>query len=238
MRLTTAALATLTPSTSACVHGVVWAVGDGAAVVKFRRTSGEPVAHATVAVQAPNQPAAIPGGRTDGNPGYFIVDSRTGRTYTVTSRFRNSEAFSIMLAVRRGQELLQRMRGRMTGVTRLLMLALCLQLASPLLNPGIATAGQSLSEARLQADIQASLCHDGSSGQDAGRVPASSLGAGHCIFCLPLSGASVAVFATSTVPAPTFSAATHVVPSDNQAPDGSYPTAARPRAPPAHPRTA
>lgn len=172
------------------------------------------------------------------NPGYFIVDSRTGRTYTVTLDVGNSEAFSIMLAVRHGQDLLQRMRGRMTGITRLLMLALCLQLASPLLHPGVATASQSLSEARLQADLRASLCHDGSSGQDAGRVPASSLGAGHCIFCLPLSGASVAVFATSTVPAPTFRAATSVVPSDNQAPAGSYPTAARPRAPPAHPRTA
>lgn len=79
MRLAVAALATVVSlSAPAWAHGVVWAVGGGAAVVEFRYTSGEPVAHAAVAVRAPNEPAAIPGGRTDGKGRFAFLPEGNG----------------------------------------------------------------------------------------------------------------------------------------------------------------
>ncbi len=74
------------------------------------------------------------------------------------------------------------MRAKGLGVARLLLLALSVQLFSPVV--GLAGLGQL---AALEADIASSLCHDsGTAGIPVGDADARM--AKHCVFCLPLVG--------------------------------------------------
>lgn len=77
---------------------------------------------------------------------------------------------------------LQMVRSKGLGIVRLLLVALSLQLLTPLVDA--VPLGQA---AALEADIASSLCHDG--GNSAAPVEQGDRhGVKHCIFCLPLVG--------------------------------------------------
>lgn len=128
--------------------------------------------------------------------------------------------------------MLRRLRRGGGIVTRLLLFALCIQLAAPLSG---ASATQ-MAETALRADLIASLCHQGDSG--AATPSQSSAEAKHCVFCLPTIGGAGWTAAAPAIPAPTEAAARHIVPADHQAPKSSRPVGARSRAPPSAPRYA
>lgn len=128
------------------------------------------------------------------------------------------------------------LRSRASSVTRLLVLALCLQLAVPLLDLGgiAAQAG----EAAFRADLQSSLCHDGKSEAAPGQAPASPSQVKHCIFCLPMAGTPAAAGTAPLTPLPGRAEETRLAVADDQTPASARPVFARSRAPPATPRIA
>ncbi|EME70251.1 hypothetical protein H261_09337 [Paramagnetospirillum caucaseum] len=115
------------------------------------------------------------------------------------------------------------------------MLAFTLQLAVPAFDLGgiAALAG----EAALRADLQSSLCHDGSSGAAPDQSPAAPPQVKHCIFCLPMAGNPATAVFILQAPVPTVAAAIVPFAADDQVPSVSRPAFARARAPPSSPRT-
>lgn len=169
-------------------------------------------------------------GTGDFHPKYFAIDSVDGTAYTII--LLNSKLDNCYIMELRRTGALKHLRSRASTVARLVMLALCLQLALPLLASGTAAA-----ETGLRADLQSSICHEG---RDTS-TPASAAdarGAPHCLFCLPLAGAAVPTAGSPALPLPLGGEALHLVPSNHQAPDSSRPVSARSRAPPSLPRHA
>ncbi|TAN57355.1 MAG: hypothetical protein EPN20_17420 [Magnetospirillum sp.] len=95
---------------------------------------------------------------------------------------------------------LQSFRNGALGIVRLLLLALSLQIAIPVVD-GLAAVSLDRVDA-FTADLSNSLCHDGSAnegGAPAGNAPVQSR---HCLFCLPLAGDHATQTVEFAVPAP------------------------------------
>lgn len=126
---------------------------------------------------------------------------------------------------------LQSLRRGALGTVRLLLLALSLQLAIPLVD-GLAAA--SLERAgSFAADLGNSLCHDASADEH-GAPPAGGEAAQshHCLFCLPLMSGHATQVAEFAVPAPTAEAAAVPATGDQRQPAASAYVLAHSRAPP------
>ncbi len=130
---------------------------------------------------------------------------------------------------------LRRIRAGGSGIARLLLLALALQLTVPLLDLGgiAALAG----EAALHADLQSSLCHDPGNDPSTDEAPGPAAQVKHCIFCLPMAGDPAATGADTLGVERLASASTIIPASADQVPELSRSGLARSRAPPIHPRT-
>lgn len=161
---------------------------------------------------------------------YFVIDSTDDGAYRIILLTIKLDDAYIMALRRVGA--MKRLRGRASTVARLVMLALCLQLALPLLASGAPAA-----EAGLRADLQSSICHE-SRDESAPASTADAQGTTHCLFCLPLAGIAGPTAAFPSLPLPLGNEALLLVPADHQAPDSSRPASSRSRAPPSAPRYA
>jgi len=126
---------------------------------------------------------------------------------------------------------LQSLRRGALGTVRLLLLALSLQLAVPLVD-GLAAA--SLDRAgSFAADLGNSLCHDASADEH-GAPPAGgeSAQSRHCLFCLPLMGGHATQVAEFAVPVPKAEAAAVPAAGDQRQPAAAHYVLAHSRAPP------
>jgi hypothetical protein len=131
-------------------------------------------------------------------------------------------------------EALTRIRRGAAGVARLVLLALCLQLALPLLG-GSNLAAAGAGDSRLQTDLAATICHAGGAAEVPAGGSAAQAGLGHCIFCLPISTASLAAAPLLIAPAPTLRGAVGLSTPDYRLPASRCPAFARSRAPPSDP---
>lgn len=170
-------------------------------------------------------------GRGHFHPEYFAIDTANDEAYTII--LRNSELESFYIMALRMYGTMHHLRSRASSVARLVMLALCLQLALPLALLSAASA-----EADLRSDLRTSICHEAGDDDEAPGSRPDGRGTPHCIFCLPLAGASVPPAAGPAMPLPPREATLHVLHADHQAPESSRPAAARSRAPPSDPRIA
>ncbi|RAU22397.1 hypothetical protein CU669_06720 [Paramagnetospirillum kuznetsovii] len=122
-------------------------------------------------------------------------------------------------------------RAKWLCVIRLLLLALSLQLLMPftgLVGLGHATA--------LEADLNASLCHDGGA-NGAPLADGDGAAVNHCIFCLPLVGGHAINLDESVPAAPMAGVAVVVRPMDHIGPLGERRDFAFARGPPAFSQT-
>ncbi|CAA7617032.1 conserved hypothetical protein [Candidatus Terasakiella magnetica] len=127
------------------------------------------------------------------------------------------------------------MRAKALGIVQALLFALTLQAALPTL--AAADSIMMAGDAAWAADLNASLCHDGSSDTPAGQ-PGQSGSAGtskHCIFCLPLAGEHAALKSDLILVLPSVHPLQIAVLHEDGAPPAHRQIFANPRAPPASP---
>ena len=126
---------------------------------------------------------------------------------------------------------LQSIRRGALGIVRLLLLALSVQIAIPLMD-GLAAAPLDRAGS-FSADLSSSLCHDASADEQG--APAggeSSHQSRHCLFCLPLVGGHATQTAEFAVPAPKAEAVAVVAVGDQRQPLAAHYVLAHSRAPP------
>ena len=125
---------------------------------------------------------------------------------------------------------LQSIRRGALGIVRLLLLALSLQIALPMVE-GLAAAPLELANS-FSADLSASLCHDAAAGQPTAPVGDASRASGHCLFCLPLVGDHATQTGELAIPVPQAEAAALLVVSHQRERPSSQYVLAHSRAPP------
>ncbi|MDO8608029.1 MAG: hypothetical protein Q7R40_15955 [Phaeospirillum sp.] len=122
---------------------------------------------------------------------------------------------------------LQSFQSGALGIVRLLLLALSLQIALPVVD-GLA----SVRIDSFTADLNSSLCHDGSVETPGAPAQDTSRQSRHCLFCLPLTGDHATQTAEFSIPAPkTVAVATLAIGDQRQSLSSPY-VLAHSRAPP------